>query len=50
MEIILTQNEAIQIVGCLKICSSLDGGVERLDKIADRITKAHIKELKQEEE
>ena len=48
MEIHLTQQEAIQIVGCLKICSSMDSGVEKLNKIADRITKAHIEELKKE--
>jgi len=48
MEINITQQEAIQIVGCLKICSKMDSGVEKLDKIADRITKAHIEELKKE--
>ena len=48
MEINITQQEAIQIVGCLKICSKMDSGVEKLDKIADRITKAHIEELKRD--
>ncbi len=48
MEINITQQEAIQIVGCLKICSKMDSGVEKLDKIADRITRVHIEELKKE--
>lgn len=43
----LTEEEALQIVGCLKICSKLDSGVDKLDRIADRITKAHIDKLKE---
>lgn len=47
IKIEITQEEALQIVGCLKVCSKLDSGVDKLDKIADRITKAHIEWLKE---
>ena len=48
IKIELTQEEALNIVGSLKFCSSMDSGVDKLDKIADRITRAHLEALKEE--
>lgn len=48
IKIELTQDEAIDIVGCLKVLSKFDGGNEKLDQIANRISKAHLNSMKEE--